>query len=88
MYQDKTIKVVVCSGTACYVMGGSELLLLDDHIPSRWKGHVELEGSPCLGFCKNKTQGKAPFAIVDGEVLSEATIPGILKKIEEKLGET
>ncbi|MFQ3547187.1 MAG: hypothetical protein SNJ56_02525 [Termitinemataceae bacterium] len=81
------VKVVVCSGTACYVMGGSELLLLDDHIPARWKSRVELEGAPCLGYCKDKQNGKSPFATVDGEVIPSATIPEILKKIAEKLGE-
>jgi NADH:ubiquinone oxidoreductase subunit E len=81
------VKVVVCSGTACYVMGGSELLLLDDHIPAKWKGRVELEGSPCLGYCKDKTSGKAPFAMVDGELIPQATIPEILRKIGEKLGD-
>lgn len=84
---DRVVKVVVCSGTACYVMGGSELLLLDDHIPAKWKSNVELEGSPCLGYCKDKSNGKAPFALVDGELISQATIPDILRKIGEKLGE-
>jgi len=84
---ESIVKVLVCSGTACYVMGGSELLLLDDHIPAKWKGRVELEGSPCLGYCKDKTNGKAPFAMVDGELIPQATISEILRKIGEKLGD-
>ncbi|QQO09688.1 NAD(P)H-dependent oxidoreductase subunit E [Breznakiella homolactica] len=85
---DSIVKVVVCSGTACYVMGGSELLVLDDHIPAKWKDNVQLEGAPCLGLCKDKKNGKAPFAEVDGTVVSQATIPEVLKIIAEKLGET
>lgn len=81
------VRVVVCSGTACYVMGGSELLLLDDHIPAKWKGRIEIEGSPCLGFCKDKAYGKAPYATVDGEVVAAATVPAVLQKIAEKLGD-
>ncbi len=81
------VKIVVCSGTACYVMGGSELLMLDDHIPARWKGRIDIEGSPCLGLCKDKKFGKAPYAKVDGEILAGATIPAVLEKIAEKLGE-
>jgi len=81
------VKVVVCSGTACYVMGGSELLMLDDHIPARWKGRIEIEGSPCLGFCKDKKIGKAPYAKVDEEVIAAATIPSVLEKVAEKLGD-
>jgi len=81
------VKVIVCSGTACYVMGGSELLLLEEHIPAKWQGLVEIEGSPCLGFCKDKKVAKAPYAKVDEEVISAATIPMVLDKIAEKLGE-
>ncbi len=84
---DTIVKIVVCSGTACYVMGGSELLLLDDHIPAKWKGNVEIEGAPCLGYCKDKKQGKAPFALVDGVPVPQATIPEVLRLIAEKLGE-
>lgn len=84
---DTVVKVVVCSGTACYVMGGSELLLLDDHIPAKWMGNVQIEGSPCLGLCKDKKYGKAPYAMVDGEVVTAATVPAIMQKIAEKLGE-
>lgn len=81
------IRITVCSGTACYVMGGSELLLLDDHIPARWKDKVTVEGSPCLGFCKDKKYGKAPYAKIDDEVLASATLPGVLAIVAEKLGE-
>jgi NADH:ubiquinone oxidoreductase subunit E len=81
------VKIVVCSGTACYVMGGSELLLLEEQIPVRWKGRVEVEGSPCLGLCKDKKVGKAPYAKIDDEVVQAATIPVLLEKIAAKLGE-
>jgi NADH:ubiquinone oxidoreductase subunit E len=84
---NKVVKVVVCSGTTCYVMGGSELLLLDDHIPAKWKGDVEIEGAPCLGLCKDKKYGKAPYAKVDEEIVAGATVPAILQKIAERLGE-
>lgn len=83
----ESVKIVVCSGTACYVMGGSELLLLDDHIPARWKDKVSIEGASCLGFCKDKKYGKAPYATIDGEVLASATIPQILSIVTAKLGE-
>lgn len=80
-----TVKVTVCSGTACYVMGGSELLLLEEHIPVRWKDRVEIEGAPCLGLCKDRVVGKAPYAMIDGEVVQAATVPTLLEKIAAKL---
>lgn len=84
---ETVVKIVVCSGTACYVMGGSDLLLLDDHIPAKWKSHVQIEGSPCLGFCKDKKNGKAPFALVDDTIIPQASIPELLRRIARKLGE-
>ena len=81
------IRIVVCSGTACCVMGGSELLLLDDHIPARWKDKVSVEDSPCLGFCKDKKYGKAPYVKIDDEVLASATLAMVLAKMAEKRGE-
>jgi NADH:ubiquinone oxidoreductase subunit E len=79
----KKIRVVICSGTACYVMGASDLLLLEDSLGEDMKNLVEIEGSPCLGFCKNHKNGKAPFVTIDGEVLSSATIPDVIAKIQE-----
>jgi NADH:ubiquinone oxidoreductase subunit E len=68
-------------------MGGSELLLLDDHIPARWKGRVVIEGATCLGLCKNQAYGQAPYAKIGDEVISGATVPLVLAKLAEKLGE-
>lgn len=84
---NQTITVTICSGTTCHVMGGGELLLLEEHIPLRWKGRVAIEGAPCLGLCKDKIYGKAPYVKVDDEVLSAATLPAVIAKIAEKLGE-
>lgn len=72
------IKIVICTGTHCFVMGGSDLLLLEDHIPESLKQHVSIEGSNCLGFCEDRTKGKAPFVEINGELLEQATIPKIL----------
>lgn len=77
------IKVVICSGTACFVMGGSEILLLEESLPEELKEHVEIEGATCLGFCKDAKNGKAPFVTVNGELMAGATLPDVLQKIQE-----
>lgn len=82
---NKQIEVVICSGTACYVMGGSELLLLEEHLPAAWRGRVNISGSPCLGLCRNRQHGNAPFVSVNGETVSRATIPAVLTLIGEIL---
>jgi len=68
-------------------MGGGELLLLEEQLPLRWKDRVLIEGAPCLGLCKDKVWGKAPYVKVDDEIISAASIPKVIEKIAEKLGE-
>ena len=82
---EQMIKVTVCFGTACYVMGGSDLLLLDEQIPEAWKARVQIEGSPCLNLCMDKKNGKAPFVDIDGEIVSQAAIPDVLRILQEKI---
>jgi NADH:ubiquinone oxidoreductase subunit E len=72
----KKNKLTICTGTACFVMGGSELLLLEDQLPGELRETTEVEGATCLGFCKEAGQSdRAPFVRVNGTVLDEAT-PG------------
>ncbi len=82
---NKQIEVIICSGTACYVMGGSELLLLEENLPESWRDRVTISGSPCLGFCRDRQHGKAPFVSVNGTTVPRATIPVILELIGELL---
>lgn len=82
---DKKVKVEVCTGTACFVMGGSDLLLLGESLPEDLQGKVEVEGTNCLGFCKDGSKSKAPYIILDGEKVEDATYSGVLGKIREIL---
>lgn len=77
------IKIIICTGTACFVMGGSELLLLEEHLPEHLKNHVEISGTTCIDYCKDDQNGKSPFVEIDGVVMSEATIPKVIDYIEE-----
>ncbi|GMO45740.1 MAG: hypothetical protein Pg6C_07730 [Treponemataceae bacterium] len=79
-------KVTICAGTACFVMGGSELLLLEEQLPDDLKAVTEIEGSPCLGACKRDGHGKAqsanaPFAQIDGAVIERASVQKIIDYI-------
>ena len=82
----KKIKVSICTGTTCYVMGASELLLLEEVLPAHLKDVVEIEGVTCLEKCKSTGIGnaKAPFVLVDDELVSSATVQSVIAKIEEK----
>jgi NADH:ubiquinone oxidoreductase subunit E len=74
----KKNKVIVCTGTACFVMGGSELLLLEDQLPPELKKTTDVEGAACLGFCKKSGDGKAPFVQVNGRVMDGASAASII----------
>jgi len=81
-------KVTICTGTACFVMGGSELLLLEEQLPDDLKAITEIEGSPCIGTCKQAEYGKtqsdhAPFVQINGEVIEQANIQKIIEYLRE-----
>jgi len=81
-------KVTICTGTACFVMGGSELLLLEEQLPNELKAITEIEGSPCIGTCKQSEFGKtqsdhAPFVQIDDEVMEQANIQKIIEYLRE-----
>jgi NADH:ubiquinone oxidoreductase subunit E len=77
------IKIVICTGTACFVMGGSELLLLEENLPEHIKAHVDISGTTCIDNCKNDQNGKSPFVEINGVVMSEATIPKVIDYVKE-----
>jgi len=81
------IRVTVCSGTACYLMGGSEFLLLQEHLPPELRERVVVEGKPCLEHCKRGARGKAPFVLIDGELLTDATIPSVIERLTKLVEE-
>lgn len=80
------IKVKVCLGTTCFVMGGSNLHDLIEIVPKKYSDKVEVSGSNCLGLCSiNWEYSKAPYVKVDDDVITEATVEKVLEAIDKKL---
>lgn len=80
------IKVDVCLGTTCFVMGGSHLQELTEILPKKYGDKVEVNGSTCLEMCSNNTEySKAPYVRVNDEIISEATTEKVVEKINEIL---
>ncbi|MBE6350090.1 MAG: hypothetical protein E7062_05010 [Spirochaetaceae bacterium] len=79
----KKIKVSICTGTACFVMGASEILLLEENLSPEVAQYVEIEGVTCLDKCRNPECGKTPFVMIDGEVITEASLLSVMEKINE-----
>ncbi len=78
------IVVKICTGTLCYVMGGSELQLLGEHIPTELQERVEIKGATCLDYCNQTGSGNAPYVLVGEKVIESATIAKIIYEIKEQ----
>ena len=83
---EKKVTVKVCTGTLCYLMGGADLQLLPERIPAEIMAQVDFKGSTCSGYCNDPSNGRAPFADVNGKRISEATIQKVLIAIKRELG--
>lgn len=81
---DKRIRVTVCCGTACYVLGGSDLLDLGEKLPPELRSRVDVDGEPCLGLCKDSKAGARPFVKIDGVVLSGATLSSVIDAVRSR----
>ncbi len=82
---DKKLEVKICTGTMCYVMGGADLQLLDEHLSAGILDQIDIKGSPCLACC-NKDDRKAPFVMVGEEIISSASIQSVTDAIKKHLG--
>lgn len=80
------IVVKICTGTLCYVMGGSELQLLGECLPDSLQDKIEIKGATCLDFCNQEGHGKAPFVLVNNTLVTAATISKVIEQINIELG--
>jgi NADH:ubiquinone oxidoreductase subunit E len=79
----KKITVAICTGTACYVMGASDILLLEENLPASLRDRVEISGATCLAHCKDSKNGKPPYVTIDGIVMAQASLPKVLNRLRE-----
>lgn len=80
------IKVSICTGTACFVMGASEILLLEEELPEELRGMVQVEGVTCFEGCKNPECGQSPFVKINDEVIDKANLVSVIERISEIAG--
>ncbi|MDR1141964.1 MAG: (2Fe-2S) ferredoxin domain-containing protein [Planctomycetaceae bacterium] len=82
------IKVEICLGTTCHLMGASELVDLEQQLPAELAGMIEVVGSACLGACRNRQYGGAPYVrINEKQLISEANIQTITEYLLREIGE-
>lgn len=78
------VKVTICTGTTCYVMGASELLTLEEHLPEDIRDHVEVVGAQCLNLCK-EAHTQMPVVLLNDEPLSQVTLLALLAEVERRV---
>ena len=69
---DKQIRVTVCCGTTCHLMGSSEILVYKDEIEAKYNHQVKIYGSPCLGNCKEFAASNAPYVLIGDQLIRQA----------------
>ena len=81
-----TIKVEICCGTACYLLGAAKMMNIEDLLPEDCRGRVEIEAKTCLELCERENLGGSPYVRFNGsEVMSQATPEKVLSRIRELL---
>ncbi len=64
----RKIHLQVCSGTACFVMGGSDLLTVFDFLSPEEREQVSLAAVPCFEHCRTWEKLRPPFVTIDGKL--------------------
>lgn len=79
------IKIEICCGTTCYLLGAADLLHLDSCLPEEWKELVDVSAVPCLSACTTDNLGGAPFVRMDGKLIPRASAESICECLFELL---
>ena len=76
------VQVRICVGTACFVQGGSDLLLYNDFVDPAVVAECEITGCSCLESCKSGGEG-APYVEINGKIYSKVTQERFSKLLAE-----
>ncbi len=78
---EEKIGVEICCGTACYMLGGGELLELASQMPEAWLEYLDVRAIPCLDLCTREDLSGAPYVRIGGEVFGSMTKDKMLAKL-------
>ena len=82
------IKVQICLGTTCFVMGAVDLQNMSEKLSARFGEKIEVTAVTCLGACSEKSFfAKAPFVKVGDVLIGEADFDKVVAQVERQLGE-
>ncbi len=75
------IKLEICCGTTCYMLGSAELLKIEEVLPEAWLEEVAIRAIPCMGMCTSGNISNAPIARLNGKVINRASFEVILEEL-------
>lgn len=81
--EDK-ILVEICVGTYSYVMGGAELVHLENRLPMRLVDKIQTKGVVEMQGVDEATM-KPPYVAINGKLMTEANLVKIIAAIDEEL---
>lgn len=81
------VKVRICVGTSCFVMGAAQIQSIEFNAPADIVDKIEIIEERCMNLCKNvKTKyNRGPFVFVNDELVEEASYEKVIEKIREEI---
>lgn len=81
------VKITICSGTSCFVMGAAAIQSLEFTPPDDIADKIEIVESRCMNLCHdvNNKHNHGPFVKVNNEIIEEATYEAVVNKVREIL---
>lgn len=79
---EEKLNITICAGTACYLMGGGDLLALE--WPADLAERIAVTGAPCLGGCR-EPESRPPFARVGGVLYERLTQDALVSVVRREL---
>ncbi len=81
----RKLKLEICCGTTCFMLGADKLLNIENEMPSELRSKAEIRAMPCLGLCNDTKLAGAPYAKLEGEIIEKATPEKIYDRMREIL---
>lgn len=81
------VKVKICEGTTCFVMGGETVQTKLALLTKKYADKIEITFTKCMKICnKNNQFSKAPYVMIEDEIISAADMEKVIEAIERKIG--
>ena len=81
------IKVIICVGTSCFVMGAAQIQSLEFNAPADIADSIEIIEERCMNLCKDikVKYNRGPFVFVNDRLIEEASYEKVVNAIREEM---